>query len=295
MSPAPIYLPQKQNPWELLLPQMASMIMGQSIQHRFAKELLAEKIKAETQARLTEQAGEREWWKEQESTRQAGAERLKGIPQAQEPIDLRLELAKSAQAQGGKPIQTIMTPGGLIPFVDGRPVDRGVTRERIVDIAGKKVLMPRPVEGHAWTTKDGKVVQVKLPAVGEKGFSEKVGGTREEIARLLFQGKDLTKGQLTAKRYLEKADINEKNAVLDLVKQDKFFLDLSPSEQNEKLRKATAFVKAIFDPKSHISLIGKEAGVYDVDGVILHWDGEKVILTETGLENIKLPRTGLRK
>ena len=86
--PAPIYLPQRQNPWELLLPQMVIQYMTGIVRNKFATDLLEKQTVVETQdVRVEEQR------KEALGIRQLGRRteaqiRVKQTPGARTPTGL---------------------------------------------------------------------------------------------------------------------------------------------------------------------------------------------------------------
>ena len=86
--PQPIVLPRKQNPWELLLPQMVNQYLSGSIRNKFAADLLKQQTVAETQARIA-----MEQRKRTETMRQERVKRQQALELKQTPAISRSEFA----------------------------------------------------------------------------------------------------------------------------------------------------------------------------------------------------------
>ena len=86
--PAPIYLPQRQNPWEMLLPQMVNQYMTGAMRNKFATDLLEKRTVAETTAaRIEEQRSGVEFDRRQ-AARTASQIQVKQTPGARTPTGL---------------------------------------------------------------------------------------------------------------------------------------------------------------------------------------------------------------
>ena len=73
MSPAPIYLPQQQNPWSMMLPKMAGQVISGAIQSKFDRDLFRDKSKIESANTAEERIYKQGEFDRQAKTKQTNA------------------------------------------------------------------------------------------------------------------------------------------------------------------------------------------------------------------------------
>ena len=145
-----------QNPWKQFLPRYFQEMALMGMKSKYDMQALKQKAIYDAQTKKDDRTYEQQEYDRRKNMEFGQQERMKGIPQKKEPVDINMNMAQG----GGQQLDPMRTPTGMIDRGTGQPINSGT---KILRAGGKLYAMPNPPKGHEWSVKDGKPTLVKLP------------------------------------------------------------------------------------------------------------------------------------